>query len=66
MIRFQTKTFCAPRIVVVGFHRCGTGDTSKWFRGPQYRYVNTDYFLGKLGDVCPHDFMETETKMFVE
>ena len=65
IFRSEERPFCAPRIVLVGFHKCGTTDSSKWFQNERFSYRNADFFLDKIGSLCPQDFFEVRSKIFV-
>ena len=65
IFRSEERPFCAPRIVLVGFHKCGTTDSSKWFQNERFSYRNADFFLDKIGSLCPQDFFEIRSKIFV-
>ena len=62
----ESRPYCAPRVVLVGFHKCGTSDRTKWFRNSEFSPKTADFFINELGNMCPTEFMETKQQMFVK
>ena len=46
------------RVVLLGFHKCGTSDVAKWFYNTKFSSTTVDYFKDGVGSTCPVEWME--------
>ena len=46
------------RVVLLGFHKCGTSDLAKWFYNTKFSSTTVDYFWGEIGATCPAECIE--------
>ena len=46
------------RVVLLGFHKCGTSDVAKWFYNTKFSSTTVDYFEDGVGSTCPVEWME--------
>ncbi|XP_067946827.1 carbohydrate sulfotransferase 15-like [Watersipora subatra] len=61
----QTRTTCAARVMLLGFHKAGTSDMIDWFNNhPAVTGETRDYFINNspMTDDCPLKWMETHLR----
>jgi hypothetical protein len=46
------------RVVLLGFHKCGTSDLSKWFYNSKFSAITVDYLKDKIGNTYPAEYVE--------
>lgn len=63
------QLICAASVILLGFHKAGSADLSKWLMGDNVNFVSApdDYFFHPhnnklLYDECPYQYLEEKTE----